>query len=95
MVKNPFNVICFFATILGFIAAIMGFLSGLYFLVEYFIGTSNPEGWQTTILTILFLGGIQLIAIGFVGEYLGRLFLSSNKQPQFVVKEIIQNDLDA
>ena len=44
-----------FATILGFIAAIMGFLSGLYFLVEYFIGTSNPEGWQTTILTILFL----------------------------------------
>lgn len=48
-------------------------------------------GWTSTIVTILFFMGIQLIFLGLIGEYVGRIFLSMNNQPQFVIKEVYIN----
>jgi polyisoprenyl-phosphate glycosyltransferase len=78
------------ATVLGFVSSIFGFILALYFIIQHFVNGQAPIGWASLIVIVLFLGGIQLFAIGAVGEYLGRLFLYYSKQPQFVVSEIIK-----
>lgn len=79
------------ATFLGFSAAGLGFMLGIFYIIQYIVIEDMPAGWPTLIVTILFLGGIQLISIGVIGEYLGRLFLYQSKDPQFIVKEITGN----
>jgi hypothetical protein len=46
-----------------------------------------PEGWASLSVSVSFLGGIQLMALGVLGEYIGRTFITQNKRPQFTVKE--------
>ena len=53
---------------------------------------SSPEGWPSLIVTILFIGGIQLLGIGIIGEYVGRSFIYQSKEPQFIIDKIIRND---
>jgi glycosyltransferase involved in cell wall biosynthesis len=77
------------AMVWGFIASGIGFLLGLYFIIQHIINGQSPIGWASMIITVLFLGGIQLVAIGTIGEYIGRLFIYYSKEPQFVVKEIV------
>ena len=48
-----------------------------------------PEGWTSIVFIILFIGGIQLLALGLIGEYLGRTYLNINNQPQFIIKDKI------
>ena len=48
-----------------------------------------PMGWTSLIVAVLFLGGIQLVALGAIGEYLGRTYLSVNNYPQFSVSNIL------
>lgn len=76
------------ATLLGFISSSIGFILALYFIFRKLIG-ATPTGWASLIVTVLFLGGIQLVSIGIIGEYVGRLFLHYNKEPQFVIDKII------
>lgn len=47
-----------------------------------------PPGWASTIVAITFLAGLQLIMLGMIGEYLGRMFLTMNKTPQYLVRDI-------
>jgi len=76
------------ATFLGFVSSGIGFILALYFLFRKITG-DPPMGWASLIVTVLFLGGIQLVTIGIIGEYVGRLFLHHSKEPQFVVNEIV------
>jgi|TARA_B100000315_G_scaffold243099_1_gene266089 undecaprenyl-phosphate 4-deoxy-4-formamido-L-arabinose transferase len=71
----------------GIIFAVLGFIMSIIFIVEKFISPSKSMGWASLIVAILFFSGIQLFAIGMIGEYLGRLFLTMNKTPQFIVRE--------
>ena len=75
------------ATILGFASSGIGFLLALVFVIQRLVVGKAPAGWASLIVTVLFLGGIQLVAIGIIGEYVGRLFLHHSRQPQFVVRE--------
>ena len=70
----------------GFIFAIIGFLLALQTIYIKFTSPNIPVGYATTITIISIFSGIQLIAIGMVGEYLGRIFLSQNKKPQFTIR---------
>jgi hypothetical protein len=63
-------------------------LMGLFFIFLHFMGIGSPEGWPSLIVSILFIGGIQLIALGTIGEYVGRSFLYQNKEPQYIIDEI-------
>lgn len=76
------------ASLLGFLSAIGGFATGLAFLTAYIFGGIEVPGFASTITAILVLGGVQLLALGTIGEYVGRLHLNFNKKPQFVVREI-------
>lgn len=75
------------SVILGFIFALFGFLFGIKTIVEKFINPDVPQGYPSLIVVVSIFAGIQLISIGMVGEYLGRLFLSQNKQPQFTIRK--------
>ena len=75
------------ASFMGVLTSICGFILGLYFIIEYFLISASPEGWTSMIVIVLFLGGIILISLGIVGEYLGRIYLSINKKKSYSVKK--------
>lgn len=75
------------ASFIGAITSMFGFMLGLYFIVEYFINSSSLEGWTSMIVVTLFLGGIILMSLGILGEYLGRIYLSINKKKSYTVKK--------
>jgi len=82
------------ATLLGFISSGIGFILALIFIIRHFMRVGVPTGWVSLIVIVLFLGGIQLVSIGIIGEYVGRLFLHHSKEPQFVISQIIRKTQD-
>jgi len=77
------------SVIVGFFFAIIGFAFGLYTLVEKFMNPDMPTGYSSMFTAISIFSGIQLMAIGMLGEYLGRMFLSQNKRPQYCIRKKI------
>lgn len=72
---------------LGTICSLVGFIFSVIFIIRKIIDPQVVLGWTSIIVAILLFSGIQLILIGLVGEYVGRMFLSQNRQPQYVIKE--------
>ncbi len=72
---------------LGFIFAVIGFIFGIKTIIEKILNPDIPQGYPSLIVVVSIFAGIQLISIGMVGEYLGRVFLSQNKQPQYTVRK--------
>ena len=77
------------SSFLGVIFAVSGFLLVPYYLYEYFFSAHKVEGWTSLVVLELILGGIILLFLGLIGEYLGRIYLNINHKPQYVVKEIL------
>ena len=76
------------ATYLGFLVSIVSFLLGLYYLITFFAFKKQAgTGFTTIILCVLFLGGIQLITIGILGEYVGRIYEEIKQRPLYVIQE--------
>lgn len=73
------------ASIAGFALAAMSLLMILYVIIEKFLHPELPAGWASLIATVLFIGGIQTLCIGMMGEYLGRSYLKLNRKPQFII----------
>lgn len=73
---------------LGFVTAASGFLVGIYYLLQYLASNIEVPGFASTIIAILLLGGAQLLALGVIGEYLGRLHLNVNRKPQYVIRHL-------
>jgi undecaprenyl-phosphate 4-deoxy-4-formamido-L-arabinose transferase len=80
------------ATVIGFISAIIGFLTAIYFIIQYLTTDYKAEGWTSLILSLLIIGGILMMLIGLIGEYIGRMFLTLNKKPQYSIGEIIRKE---
>lgn len=75
------------ATYAGFISALWAFIYGAYFLLKTLFVGDAVTGFPTLIITILFLGGLQLMATGIIGEYLGRMFVESKRRPLYLVDQ--------
>ena len=82
------------ATYCGFISATIGFIIGMYFILKSILGEVSPGGWASTITIVIFLGGVQLITLGMIGEYIGRMFLYINKSPQYIIKDKINLNIE-
>ena len=78
-------------TLVGFVMAGLGLLAFVIILVEALTRGGTPPGYASVMAAILLLAGVQLIMLGLVGEYLGRLFLTINGKPQFVIRDIERN----
>ena len=75
------------ATISGFIIALCAFIYALYFITKTLIYGDPVQGFTTLIVIILFMGGIQLITIGILGEYIGRIFNETKNRPTYIANE--------
>lgn len=80
------------ASMLGIIMSLAGFAMAIFFFISWLVGgilftQSIPPGWASLIVCITLFAGIQLCVLGMVGEYLGRMFLTQNRTPQYVVRE--------
>lgn len=75
------------STYIGIITSLAAFLYMLYFLIKTLLYGDVVQGFPTLIIIILFLGGIQLLSLGIIGEYLGRIFNESKHRPTYIVNE--------
>ena len=80
------------ATYLGFLVSIAAFGLGVFYVVTFFAWHKQITGFTTIIVSVLFLGGIQLIAIGILGEYIGRIYEELKQRPLYVVQEALGFD---
>ena len=75
------------AVVLGLLFSFSAFLYAVYVLYMVIFTDKTIQGWPSVIFSVLFLGGIQLLVIGILGEYLGKLFLQAKGRPSYVVAD--------
>lgn len=80
---KPLRIAFFIGVLLAFVAFILSIL----LIIRKFLNPMVEIGWTSIIIAVFFFSGIQLVSIGLIGEYVGRSFLSLNKQPQYVIKQ--------
>ena len=76
------------STVLGLFMAFIGAIMSIYVFIDKVFISSNPLGWSSIMVAVITFSGVQLLIIGLIGEYLGRLFLTGNMTPQYVIKNI-------
>jgi dolichol-phosphate mannosyltransferase len=72
---------------LGFMIALISFLYGLYATYIHFFTDRAVAGWTSVIFSVLFVGGINLLMLGIIGEYLGKLFIENKRRPNYLISE--------
>ena len=76
------------ATFFGFLAAFIGFLGMLYAIIgKFYFPQDLVSGWAAIFVGLMFLGGVQLITIGIIGEYIGKIFTQIQNRPNYTIKE--------
>ena len=78
------------ATYAGFLAFIAAMALALYALVAYFLEVKiEARGWTSLVIIVLFIGSIQLILLGSIGEYIGRIYDEAKQRPNYIVREFL------
>jgi glycosyltransferase involved in cell wall biosynthesis len=77
------------ATVTGMVFTVLGVLGAVAVAIEALTG-DTPPGWASLMAATLLLSGVQLVLLGLLGEYLGRLFLTVNRKPQAIVREVVK-----
>ncbi|MBJ9578241.1 CPS-53 prophage, bactoprenol glucosyl transferase [Acinetobacter baumannii] len=75
-------------TYIGFFMALISFLYGIWMICQTIVWGSDVKGYPSLLVSILFLGGIQLMGIGILGEYLGRVYMEVKNRPRYIIKDI-------
>ena len=76
-----------FSIYLGLTIAVLAFLYGMYALgVNIFTDRAIP-GWTSIVMSVLFIGGLNLLMLGIIGEYLGKMFIENKKRPNYIIAE--------
>ena len=75
------------STVLGFLAALTSFLLGASYVALQILGQSFPIGNPTIVAVVLFVGGLQLICLGIIGQYIGRIYDEVKQRPRYIVAQ--------
>jgi dolichol-phosphate mannosyltransferase len=75
------------ATVFGFVVSFCTFIMLLYALYSKFISQDSVPGWTSIIISVLFLGGIQLLSLGIIGEYISRIIANVRNRPLYIIDE--------
>ena len=75
------------STYVGFVVSVIAFVYILYLLIRPLFGVPTGGGYSSTMAAILFLGGVQLLSLGIIGEYIGRIFNETKNRPLYFVEE--------
>ena len=81
------------STIVGFIVSLCAFLYMVYVFVKALIWGDPVQGYPTLVILILFLGGVQLLSLGIIGEYIGRIFNETKNRPDYIVRQFNDEDV--
>ncbi len=76
-----------FSIYLGLIFAFLAFVYGIYALAVYIFTDQALPGWTSILMSVLLMGGLHLVMLGIIGEYLGKLFMESKKRPNYIISE--------
>jgi hypothetical protein len=79
------------ATLLGFAISVLSLLAATYYLIKGLINDLQPPGFATLVVLVLFLGSVQLITIGVVGEYIGHVLKEVKARPTYVVDRVFEH----
>ncbi len=80
------------ATVIGGSCAGLGFLYGLYTIIKWFVNPNVPMGFSSMMSATVFFGGMIMVMLGLIGEYIGRIYISMNNSPQYVIRERLNID---
>lgn len=80
------------ANYLGCLSALCGFIYMIVIIIRHFAFNTAPLGWSSTTALLLLIGGIILVVLGMVGEYIGRIYMCINATPQYLVREIYKKE---
>ena len=80
------------ATYFGALTAVAGFIYALIIVIRHFAVGMAPLGWSSTTALLLILGGVILLVLGLIGEYIGRIFMCVNASPQYVERIVVKRD---
>ena len=81
------------ATFSGVTFAFLGFIYGIYTIIKKFVRPDVPVGFSALMSAVIFIGGMLMLMLGMIGEYLGRLYISQNKNPQYVIRETTRDEI--
>ena len=82
------------ATWLGFVVSAFSFVYGLWLITKKLLFDTAVIGWTSLMVVVLFLGGVQLLCVGILGEYVGRIYGESQSRPLYVIAERLGGDHD-
>lgn len=85
------------ANYIGIMIALFGFILAIYSIINKFTNPNAVIGWTSVIAAVTIIGGMILIMLGLIGEYLGRVYISMNESPQYVIRDAVgipQSDLE-
>lgn len=80
------------ATLCGFIFAIFGFGYGLFLIIRKLVVPSIAVGYTSLLSVILFIGGLLMLMLGLMGEYIGRIYMMQNDAPRFTIREVLNEE---
>ena len=83
------------STFVGFFTAVIGFISAIILVIRKILKPSIVIGYTSTVVIQLLIGGLILMSLGLVGEYVGRIYISINRSPQYVVRNTINCDISS
>ena len=80
-----------YVTVLGLLCGLLGVAMGVYVLVSLFRG-QTVAGWASLMMSVWLLGGLQLVALGLIGEYVGKIYMETKRRPKFILEEYLHED---
>lgn len=80
------------ASILGVLVAVIGVVTGIVLVIRKILNPDILMGYSSTMAVMLFLGGMLMMMLGLIGEYLGRIYICINDSPQYVIREVLRGE---
>lgn len=79
------------ATLCGGTCAFLGFIYAIYTIIKRLINPNVPAGFSALMSAMMFIGGMLMLMMGLVGEYIGRIYITLNSSPQYVIREVVSS----
>lgn len=80
-----------FITLIGFLIFITSLIMILYFIIRWFIG-ATVSGWPSIICSVWAIGGLIMLSLGVIGEYIGKIYLESKERPKFIIEKVLEHE---